>query len=217
MRQRRWLELLIDYDCEIKYHPGKANVVADALSQKDPKTSYKVTSMRIELVSGLFEQIRAAQFEALKDENLKSEEILAQERQKKYADRKHQPKAFEVGENVMLKVSPWKGIIHFGKRGKLGPCFIGPFKVLERVGDQEENSILPIGELRIDEKKRLIEEHVAIMDSKVIKLRKKRIKLVKVQWKHNRGANMTWEVEDKMRERYPHLFLSKNIPGQNLL
>lgn len=58
----------------------------------------------------------------------------------------------------------------------------------------KENSVLLLEELRIDARKRLIEELVAIMDSKVIKLRKKRIKLVKVQWKHNRRADMTWEV-----------------------
>ena len=61
---------------------------------------------------------------------------VARERQKKYSDQKHRPKTFEVGEKVMLKVSPWKGIIRFGKRGKLGRRFIDPLTVLERVGSQ---------------------------------------------------------------------------------
>ena len=56
--------------------------------------------------------------------------LAAQDRQKSYADKKRRPMTFEVGDSVLLKVSPWKGLIRFGKRGKLSPRFIGPFKVL---------------------------------------------------------------------------------------
>nr|GEV13626.1 putative reverse transcriptase domain-containing protein [Tanacetum cinerariifolium] len=56
------------------------------------------------------------------------------DRQKSYADRRRKPLEFQVGDKVMLKVSPWKGVIHFGKRGKLNPCFIGPFEILAKVG-----------------------------------------------------------------------------------
>ncbi|GJT61230.1 putative reverse transcriptase domain-containing protein, partial [Tanacetum coccineum] len=59
----------------------------------------------------------------------------AQDRQKSYADRKRKPMEFEVGERVMLKVSPWKGVVRFGKRGKLNPRYVGPFKVLAKVGE----------------------------------------------------------------------------------
>ncbi|GKD23770.1 hypothetical protein Tco_1225473 [Tanacetum coccineum] len=76
------------------YHSCKANVVADALSQKDPKTAYRVKSMRIEVVPGLFEQIWAAQIEALKDENLKSEQML--KRHLLLDDDKRRLKTFEV-------------------------------------------------------------------------------------------------------------------------
>ena len=134
----------------------------------------------------------------------------------------------------MLKVSPWKGIIRFGKRGKLEPRFIGPFTVLERIREQayklelpqelegihnvfhvcylrkclaDEPSILPLDELRVDEKKRLVEEPVAILDREIKQLRKKRVKLVKVQWKNKHGSDMTWEVEDEMKARYPQLFV----------
>ncbi|TLX69655.1 transposase family protein, partial [Labilibacter sediminis] len=165
---------------------------------------------------------------------------VARERQKKYSDMKHRPKAFEVGERVMLKVSPWKGIIRFGKRGKLGPRFIGPFEILERVGDQaykldlppelegihnvfhvcylrrclsEEPSVLPLEELRVDESKRLVEEPVAILDRETKKLRKKRVKLVKVQWKNKHGGDMTCEMEDEMRKRYPQLFVLEHDSG----
>nr|GEZ95861.1 putative reverse transcriptase domain-containing protein [Tanacetum cinerariifolium] len=58
----------------------------------------------------------------------------ARDRQKSYADLKHKPMKFQVGDKVMLKVSPWKGVVRFGKRGKLNPRYVGPFKVLERVG-----------------------------------------------------------------------------------
>ncbi|GJT07230.1 putative reverse transcriptase domain-containing protein [Tanacetum coccineum] len=58
----------------------------------------------------------------------------AQDRQKSYVDRRCKPLEFEVGDKVMLKVSPWKGVIRFGKQGKLNPRYIGPFKILDRVG-----------------------------------------------------------------------------------
>ncbi|GJX83239.1 putative reverse transcriptase domain-containing protein [Tanacetum coccineum] len=58
----------------------------------------------------------------------------ARDRQKSYADLKRKPMDFQVGDKVMLKVSPWKGFVHFGKRGKLNPRYVGPFKVLEKVG-----------------------------------------------------------------------------------
>ncbi|GKF54449.1 hypothetical protein Tco_0161359, partial [Tanacetum coccineum] len=58
----------------------------------------------------------------------------AQDRQKSYADRKRKPMEYEVGDMVMLKVSPWKGVVQFGKRGKLNPRYVGPFKVLAKIG-----------------------------------------------------------------------------------
>ncbi|GJX19841.1 putative reverse transcriptase domain-containing protein [Tanacetum coccineum] len=67
----------------------------------------------------------------------------ARDRQKSYADLKRKPMEFEVGDKVMLKVSPWKGVVHFGKRGKLNPRFVGPFKVIKRVGDVAYKLELP--------------------------------------------------------------------------
>ncbi|XP_024974717.1 uncharacterized protein LOC112512808 [Cynara cardunculus var. scolymus] len=134
---------------------------------------------------------------------------------------------------MMLKVSPWKGVIRFGKRGKLSPRFLGPFKVLARVGLQayklelppemaeihhtfhvcylrkclaEEESVIPHSEIRVDENNRCVEEPEAILDRKTKALRHKDIVMVKVQWKHHRGSNVTWETEDDLRRRYPHLF-----------
>ncbi|XP_024986580.1 uncharacterized protein LOC112521824 [Cynara cardunculus var. scolymus] len=157
----------------------------------------------------------------------------AQDRQKSYADKRSRPMEFLVRDRIMLKVSPWKGIILFGKRGKLSPRFLGPFKVLARVGLQayklelppemagihntfhvcylrkclaEEESVIPLSEIRVDENKQSVEEPEAILERNTKVLRHKVVGLVKVQWKHHRGANMTWEAEEDLRRRYPHLF-----------
>ncbi|GJS31980.1 hypothetical protein Tco_0492600 [Tanacetum coccineum] len=58
---------------------------------------------------------------------------VAQDRQKSYADQKRKPMEFEVRDRVMLKASPWKGVVRFGKRGKLNSRYVGPFKVLAKV------------------------------------------------------------------------------------
>ncbi|KAI3667768.1 hypothetical protein L6452_42837 [Arctium lappa] len=78
MRQRRWLELLKDYDYDLLYHPGKANVVADALSRRSHDGSVKLSLTRINVVSSLLENIKTCQVEALKEENLKSEIMVKQ-------------------------------------------------------------------------------------------------------------------------------------------
>ncbi|GJT59994.1 hypothetical protein Tco_1003527 [Tanacetum coccineum] len=104
MRQRRWLELLRDYDYEICYHRGKENMVADALSQKERNKPLRI----------------------------KKRFKLHEDKQKSYADRRHKPLEFKVGDKVMLKVSPWKGVIRFDKWGKLNPHYIGPFKILAK-------------------------------------------------------------------------------------
>ncbi|GJS76974.1 putative reverse transcriptase domain-containing protein [Tanacetum coccineum] len=78
--------------------------------------------------------IKAAPYEALYGRKCRSLMFWAEDRQKSYADLKRKPMEFEVGDRVMLKVSPWKGVVRFGKRGKLNPRYVGPFKVLAKVG-----------------------------------------------------------------------------------
>ena len=161
----------------------------------------------------------------------------ARDRQKMYVDPKRRPVIFEEGDRVFLKVSPWKGVIRFCRKGKLSPRYIGPFKIIQKVNDQtvslelppelsdihntfnvcylrkckvEDDQILPLHELKVDSAKRLVEEPIEILDTKTKKLRKKIIKLVLVKWKSNLGPNMTWETEDEMKTRYPHLFTLKS-------
>nr|GEV69137.1 putative reverse transcriptase domain-containing protein [Tanacetum cinerariifolium] len=304
MMQRRWIKLRSDYDCEIRHHPGKANVVADALSQKEREKPIRVRALVMAVYPDLFDRILKAHPEAMKEENVKAENLgrllnryskcltcskvkakhqkplsllqqpkipkwkwekitmdfvsrlsrtpsgydtiwviidrltksahfmpmkktdsmkkltqqslqnalgtkvnmstayhpkmdgqtertiqtledmlracvidfalygwkcrppifwsevgdsqltrlelvqettkkivqikncllTARSHQKSYADVRRKPMEFSVGDMVMLKVSPWKGVIRFGKRGKLSPRYIGPFKIIERIG-----------------------------------------------------------------------------------
>nr|GEY60681.1 hypothetical protein [Tanacetum cinerariifolium] len=271
MRQRHWLELLSDYECEIKYHPGKANVVADALSRKERLKPRRVRAMSMTIQSGLKAKILEAQVGGIKKlimdeahtsrysvhhgtdkmyynfrdlywwpsmkrdiadsghdaiwvmvdrltksahflpirEDYKTEKLAriyineiiawhgvpvsiisdqdgrfashlwqalqkalgtklnmsivyhpmtdgqittralsvhllrlctderlktARRRQKSYADKRRKPLEFKVEDRVLLKVSPWKRVVRFGKKGKLAPRYVGPFKIVECVG-----------------------------------------------------------------------------------
>ncbi|GKB38658.1 hypothetical protein Tco_0883600 [Tanacetum coccineum] len=130
----------------------------------------------------------------------------ARDRQKSYADRRRKPLVFQVGNKVMLKVSPWKGVIRFGKRGKLNPRYIGPFKVLAKVRTVAYRLELPDQLSRIDDKLHFIEEPVEILGREVKRLKQSRIPIVKVHWNLRRGPEFTWECEGLVQKKYPHLF-----------
>ncbi|GKC28354.1 putative reverse transcriptase domain-containing protein [Tanacetum coccineum] len=319
MRQRRWLELLSDYDYEIHYHPGKANVVVDALSRKernkplrivimqeshkskysihqgsdkmfqDMKKLYWWPNMKADIAtyvrkyltcakvkaeyqrpSGLLVQPEIPQWkwdnitmdfitklpkssqvitlalrlhlEALYgrkchslvcwaevgEVQLISPEIVqettekviqikqriqaARDQQKSYADLKRKPMEFQVGDRVMLKVSLWKGVVCFGKRGKLNPRYVGSFKVLAKDGVVAYKIELPQELSRVHS---TFHEPVEIMDREVKRLKQSRIPIVKVRWNSRRGPEFTWEREDQFQKKYPHLF-TKTIPSSSV-
>ncbi|GJR60039.1 hypothetical protein Tco_1502201 [Tanacetum coccineum] len=91
----------------------------------------------------------------------------ARDRHKSYTDRRRKPFEFEVGDKVMLKVSPWIGVIRFGKGGKLNPRYIGPFKILAKKCFVDEPLAIPLDEIQIDDKLNFIEEPIEIMDREV--------------------------------------------------
>ncbi|GJV23997.1 putative reverse transcriptase domain-containing protein [Tanacetum coccineum] len=160
----------------------------------------------------------------------------AQDRQKSYADQKRKPMEFEVGDKVMLKVSPWKWVVRFGKRGKLNPRYFGPFKVLEKVRKvayrlelpqelsrvhhtfhvsnlkkcyADEPLVMPLEGIHVDDKLQFVEEPVEIMEREIKRLKRSRILLVKVRWNSRRGHEFTWEREESFKQKYPQLFTNR--------
>ncbi|GJZ01764.1 hypothetical protein Tco_0519725 [Tanacetum coccineum] len=115
---------------------------------------------------------------------IKSRIQAALDRQKIYADVRRNPLAleFQVGDKVMLKVSPWKGVIRFGKQGKLNPRYIGPYKIMAKVGTVSYRLELPeqLNEIQVDDKLHFIEEPIEIMDREVKRLKQSRILIVKI-------------------------------------
>ncbi|GKC80588.1 hypothetical protein Tco_1131362 [Tanacetum coccineum] len=167
---------------------------------------------------------------------IKSRFQATHDRQKSYADVRRKPLEFQVGDRVMLKVSIWKGVIRFGKRGKLNLGYIGPFKVLEKVGTVsyrlelpqklsrvhstfhvsnlnkclfDETLVILLDEIHIDDKLHFVKELVEIMDCEVKRLNQSRIPIIKVRWNSRRGPEFTWEREDQFKKKYPHLFTNR--------
>ncbi|GKE33635.1 putative reverse transcriptase domain-containing protein [Tanacetum coccineum] len=138
----------------------------------------------------------------------------ALDRQKSYTDLKRKPMEFKVRDRVMLKVLSWKGVVCFGKRGKLNPRYVGPFKVLEKCYADEPLTV-PLDGLHIDDKLHFVEEPVEIMDREVKRLKQSYIPIIKVRWNSKRGPEFTWEREDQFRKKYPHLF-AKTAPSSSV-
>nr|GEY24473.1 putative reverse transcriptase domain-containing protein [Tanacetum cinerariifolium]GEY48527.1 putative reverse transcriptase domain-containing protein [Tanacetum cinerariifolium] len=129
----------------------------------------------------------------------------------------HKLLEFEVGDQVLRRVSPWKGVIRFGKKGKLAPRYVGPFEILERIGPvayrlnlpeelssmhdtfhvsnvkkclADANLHVPLDKIKINKTLRFVEEPVEIMDREVKNLKRSKIPIVKVRWNSKRGPEL---------------------------
>ncbi|GJZ12212.1 hypothetical protein Tco_0546971 [Tanacetum coccineum] len=152
----------------------------------------------------------------------------ARDRQKSYAVKRRRPLEFEVRDKVMLKVAPWNGVMQFGKRRKLNPRYIGPFRIIERIGPvayrlelpqelsrvhnvfhvcnlkkclSNDTLVIPLEEIQLDDKLNFVEEPVEIMDRVVKQLKRSRIPIIKVRWNARRGLEYTWEREDQFKSK----------------
>nr|GEV01838.1 hypothetical protein [Tanacetum cinerariifolium] len=307
MRQRCWIELFSDYDCEIRYHPGKENVVADALSRKERVKPKRAKAMNMTLQSSIKDRILAAQNEVsdkdrywwsgmkkdidvyvsrcltclkvkaehqrpghdticvIVDRLTKSAYFLPMREDFKMdrlarlylneivarhdesisitSDRDEVEEGQLIGHELVQetteKISQIKDrlkatrVVRFGKKGKLAPRFVGPLEIIEKVGPvayrldfpEELNGVhdtfhvsklkkclddptlqVPLDEIQADDKLNFIEEPVEILKREVKKLKRSRIAIVKVRWNSKRGHEFTWEHEDQMKLKYPHLF-----------
>ena len=151
---------------------------------------------------------------------------------------------YEVGEKVFLRVSPWKGVIRFSRKGKLSPRYIGPYEILERIGPlayrlalpqemaqiydmfhvsmlrryrSDPTHVLKNEEVEIDDNLSYVEERVRIIGHKTKQLRNREIPLVKVLWRNHSQEEATWETEENMKREYPYLFTGIKFRGRNLL
>ncbi|GJX69604.1 putative reverse transcriptase domain-containing protein [Tanacetum coccineum] len=146
---------------------------------------------------------------------------VARDRQKSYAKRRRKPLEFSIGDYVLLKVSPWKGVVRFGKKGKLAPRFVGPFEIIKKVCPVAYQLDLPeelngvhdtfhVSNLKgfgvdptlncpwriqVDAKLNFAEEHVEILEREFKKLKHSRIAIVKVHGIQNVGLNSRGNVK----------------------
>nr|GEY25180.1 putative nucleotidyltransferase, ribonuclease H [Tanacetum cinerariifolium] len=157
----------------------------------------------------------------------------ARTRQKNYADKHYRSLEFQTGDHVFLKVSPARRVRRFGIKGKLSPRFIGPFEILDRVGEVSYHLALPpqlshvhdvfhvsllkgykyhplhvitypLDQIRTDMS--LSEEPESILDRQERVMRNKTIPFVKILWKNHPEREATWETEESMRASYPRFF-----------
>nr|GEU38524.1 putative reverse transcriptase domain, ribonuclease H-like domain, aspartic peptidase domain protein [Tanacetum cinerariifolium] len=265
MRQRHWLELLSDYDCDIRYHIGKANVVADALSRKERSRPLRVRALVMTIGLNLPKKILEAQTEALKPENLIAGEVrgmikndlpkekleprtdgtlclnnmswvscfevedaqltgpeiihettkniiqiksriqAARDRQKSYADLKRKPIDFQIGDRVMLKVlSKVRDVAYRLELPQQLSRVHNTFHISNlKKCLSDESLVIPLEELRIDDKLHFVKEPVEIMDHEIKQLKRSRIPIIKELVPQPRNMTIigtTWVFRNKLEE-----------------
>nr|GEV59686.1 putative reverse transcriptase domain-containing protein [Tanacetum cinerariifolium] len=178
--------------------------------------------------------IKAAPFEALYGSKFRSPICWAEVRDRQLTGPEIIHDTTEKIVQIKSRIQAAR-VIRFGKRGKLNPRYIGPFKILAKVGTvayrlelpeqlsrvhstfyvsklkkcmADEPLAIPLDEIQVDDKLNFIEEPVEIMDREVKRLKQSRISIVKVHWNSRRGPEFTWEREDQMQKKYPYLFLN---------
>ncbi|KAA3483549.1 DNA/RNA polymerases superfamily protein [Gossypium australe] len=167
---------------------------------------------------------------------------VASDRQKSYSNLKRKEIEFKVGDKVFLKVSYWRKVLRFGRKGKLSPRFIGPYEVTKRIGQgaywldlppelekirdffhvsmlhryrSDPLHVIVPTEVEIQPDLTYGEEPVKILVREAKQLRNKSIALVKVLWQRHRIEEATWEPEETMRNLYPNLFAGKIFEDEN--
>ncbi|XP_068323203.1 uncharacterized protein [Pyrus communis] len=158
---------------------------------------------------------------------------MAQDKKKNLADKHATDRVYKVGNWVFLKLSLWRGVVRFGKQGKLNPRYIGPYVITERVSEvayklelppelskvhdvfhvsmfrhyaSDLSHVIPLQPLEINPDLTYDEEPVTILDWKYKVMGNKTVHLVKVLWRNHSVEEATWETEERMKELYPPLF-----------
>ncbi|GKA96169.1 reverse transcriptase domain-containing protein [Tanacetum coccineum] len=205
MRQRRWLDLVKDYDCEILYHPGQANVVADALSRKTRHDSLLVKSLQMPL-----------EIPVWKWEKITIDLIMKLPKTPRQCD------AIWVIVNHLTKSAIFLPIKESMYSEALAELYlrevVAKHGVPVSIVSDRDNSFtsrfwqrfqedlveyVPLADIVVDEKLGYVEEPVEILDTMVKKLRRKEILLFKVRWKHRKGLDYMWEPEEELIKYYP--------------
>nr|AAX96226.1 retrotransposon protein, putative, Ty3-gypsy sub-class [Oryza sativa Japonica Group]ABA92682.1 retrotransposon protein, putative, Ty3-gypsy subclass [Oryza sativa Japonica Group] len=162
---------------------------------------------------------------------------IAQSRQKSYADNRRTELTFEAGDYVYLRVTPLRGVHRFQTKGKLAPCFVGPYKILERRGEVAYQLELPsnmigihdvfhlsqlkkclrvpeeqadLEHIDIQEDLTYVEKPIRILETSERRTRNKVTRFCRVQWSHHSEEEATWEREDELKAAHPHLFASSS-------
>ncbi|GJX47451.1 putative reverse transcriptase domain-containing protein [Tanacetum coccineum] len=202
-------EMMRDLDQQIEKRANdgcKTNVAIDALKRKERVKPRRVRAMAMTIRYGVRGMMLAAQSKAFKQENVCAEKLYGEAQsgerpQKSCADNRRKPLEFEVGERVMLKVSPWKGVIRFGKKGKLAPRLH-----------------VPLDEIKVDKTLSFVEEPVELRvmllwvpfcgQAKLLAVRY----LVKVSWNSKGNFKLIWVWEDYLKDKYPRSIVCSLIP-----